>query len=484
MDEKENVITITDLIERDPRTQLNGTYKSALLNKIKETFTDEEQQLYVTSFYCYLNYDSEKDFVIDFDDVWKWCGFTRRDNAKTLLEKHFTEDVDYKIEKITGVKFDPEISGDEKEEMKEKKKKIGGAKFDPEISGDEKEEVKEKNTKKEETRGGHNKERITLNIDTFKQFCMTTGTKKAKEIQKYYIKLEKLLHKTIQEQSQELQLQLETQKKENQEQLENKQKEIKKLENKILNKQKRVEYPGYNEIYVLSSDFHRGKRTYIIGKAFKLKDRLTSYNKTMEHTVEFHRECKNFSQMRLIETFILYKLDKYREIGNRDRFILPENKDLTLFTNVINQIIDWFQDVAEDVEIIKDDETINTEKNEIHREYRLRSDDRRNYEKNYEEEHKEELKEKKSKYYEEKKEEIKEKTNLYKKTHKESRKQYQTNYEAERSYEVTCECGKKVRKIELNKHLKRKIHTTLLEKKNSSNNQDIPNSKLQQINNF
>jgi len=29
MDEKENVITITDLIERDPRTRLNGTYKSA-----------------------------------------------------------------------------------------------------------------------------------------------------------------------------------------------------------------------------------------------------------------------------------------------------------------------------------------------------------------------------------------------------------------------------------------------------------------------
>jgi len=106
MDEKEDVITITDLIERDPRTRLNGTYKSALLNKIKETFTGAEQQLYVTSFYCYLNYDSEKDFVIDFDDVWKWCGFTRRNNAKKILEKHFTENADYKIEKITGAKFD------------------------------------------------------------------------------------------------------------------------------------------------------------------------------------------------------------------------------------------------------------------------------------------------------------------------------------------------------------------------------------------
>jgi hypothetical protein len=34
----------------------------------------------------------------------------------------------------------------------------------------------------EETRGGHHKEIIMLNIETFKKFCMKAGTKKSTEI--------------------------------------------------------------------------------------------------------------------------------------------------------------------------------------------------------------------------------------------------------------------------------------------------------------
>ena len=30
-------------------------------------------------------------------DVWKWLGFTRKDNSKRLLEKFFTIDIDYKV---------------------------------------------------------------------------------------------------------------------------------------------------------------------------------------------------------------------------------------------------------------------------------------------------------------------------------------------------------------------------------------------------
>jgi hypothetical protein len=43
-----------------------------------------------------LNYNSKTDFVIDLDDVWKWCGFARKDPAKRLLEKFFILDTDYK----------------------------------------------------------------------------------------------------------------------------------------------------------------------------------------------------------------------------------------------------------------------------------------------------------------------------------------------------------------------------------------------------
>ena len=44
--------------------------------------------------------DSKKDFVIDFDTVWKWVGFMRKDSAKKVLEKHFVSDVDYKFHLI------------------------------------------------------------------------------------------------------------------------------------------------------------------------------------------------------------------------------------------------------------------------------------------------------------------------------------------------------------------------------------------------
>jgi 3-hydroxyisobutyrate dehydrogenase-like beta-hydroxyacid dehydrogenase len=31
------------------------------------------------------------------DSVWKWLGFSRKDHCKTVIEKHFSKDVDYII---------------------------------------------------------------------------------------------------------------------------------------------------------------------------------------------------------------------------------------------------------------------------------------------------------------------------------------------------------------------------------------------------
>ena len=95
---------IVDLIENNPITRLSNTYQSNLLTKIKAKFTDQEQQMFVASFYCYLNYNPKEDFVIDLDNVWKWLGFNQKHNAKHLLEKQFIIDIDYKI-------IAPEASG-------------------------------------------------------------------------------------------------------------------------------------------------------------------------------------------------------------------------------------------------------------------------------------------------------------------------------------------------------------------------------------
>lgn len=160
-------LNIVELIENNPITRLSCTYQDKLLNKIKSSFTDNEQQLFVASFYCYLNYNSKTDFVIDLDDVWKWLGFSQKYNAKHMLEKHFIIDTEYKI-------FAPEGSG-----------------------------------AKKDARGGHNKETIMLTIRTFKLFCLKASTKKAEQIHEYYIKLEETLQDVVNEESNELKLQLE-----------------------------------------------------------------------------------------------------------------------------------------------------------------------------------------------------------------------------------------------------------------------------------
>ena len=54
---------IVDLIENNPITRLSTTYQNKLLTKIKTKFTENEQQMFVASFYGFLNYDSKTDFV-------------------------------------------------------------------------------------------------------------------------------------------------------------------------------------------------------------------------------------------------------------------------------------------------------------------------------------------------------------------------------------------------------------------------------------
>jgi len=145
-------LNIVDLIENNPITRLSQTYQHKLLNKIKAKFNENEQQMFVASFYCYLKHDARKDFVIDLDNVWEWMGFKQKVNAKTLLEKYFENEKDYK-----------------KSLLLQQKQSI-------------------------HVKGGHNREIIMMNVDTFKRFCLKAGTKKADDIHDYYLKLEETLH--------------------------------------------------------------------------------------------------------------------------------------------------------------------------------------------------------------------------------------------------------------------------------------------------
>jgi len=111
------------------------------------------------------------------------------------------------------------------------------------------------------------------------------------------------------------------------------------LEDMCIKKQHRKIYPQKNIIYMLTTEDNKKKRIYIIGKAKELKNRLSSYNKTAEHEVIYYKECKSKEDMNIIEQIVLNKLKDYREKANRDRFILPVEKDISFFTNIIDQSI-------------------------------------------------------------------------------------------------------------------------------------------------
>jgi len=97
MDNAIEPINIVELIENNPIVRLTNTYQSKLIEKIKANFNENDQHLFVSSFYCYLNYNSKTDFVIDLDDIWKWLGFQQKYHAKVVLEKNFRPEIDYKV---------------------------------------------------------------------------------------------------------------------------------------------------------------------------------------------------------------------------------------------------------------------------------------------------------------------------------------------------------------------------------------------------
>lgn len=57
MNQLTNTLDIVGLIEKNPITRLKGEYNNRFIEKIQTTFTDAQQKMFVSSFYCYLNCD-------------------------------------------------------------------------------------------------------------------------------------------------------------------------------------------------------------------------------------------------------------------------------------------------------------------------------------------------------------------------------------------------------------------------------------------
>jgi hypothetical protein len=284
----EKSLDIVELIENNPITRLTNTYQNKLITKIKNKFTDTEQQLFVGSFYCFLNYNQREDFVIDLDNVWKWIGFSSKYNSKRMLEKHFIIDIDYK---------------------------------------NFLRQVEEQNT---QTHGGHNKETILMNIRTFKLFCLKAGTKKAEQIHEYYIKLEETLQEVVQEESDELKLQLENKEKE----LKYKDNELEKKDNeknRIREKTLIEKFPSNQQcVYygLVDNVSNTNEKLVKFGNSNNLKNRVCNHKDT-------------YSNFRLINAFrvenklqIENAMKEHPVLSVRQRTITINNKNYVELLNI------------------------------------------------------------------------------------------------------------------------------------------------------
>jgi phage anti-repressor protein len=308
-----NNLDIVNLIEKNPITILSNTYNNKLLIKIKESFTESQQQLFIASFYCYLNYDEKNDFVIDLDNIWQWLGFSQKARSKELLIKNFINNIDYKI--MTNLQ------------------------------------------KNNDTQGGHNKEIIMLNIKTFKLLCIKASTKKANEIHEYFVNLEKILQDVIKEESNELKLQLD------------------KINLKLTNSQ--IELSKTKELEkekVLLREFGTiGSLIYIIKvKTFENGEYVIKIGESRKGVLARYNEHKtNYGDILLLDCFIVkrsndfekfihekIKENKYKKlIGHENEmelFLVGKKLSYSTLLHIIETNIKYYNEYCDnEVEILK-----------------------------------------------------------------------------------------------------------------------------------
>jgi len=264
--------------------------KNELINKLKNHFSDDEQRLYVSNLFLYLNYHQLDDFIVNLDNVWKFIGFSNKANAKRLLKHNFTENIDYKIALIRC------------DERKNKEVFI----------------CSDENPKSNDL-GGRPQETIMLNINTFKKLCLKANTENADKIHDYYIKLEMVYNELMKEQLEQKEKLIEEQKK-----------TIELLENRPDTEGFSVKR-GY--VYLIKDTSSIG--SYKIGLAENPDGRLTSLNvassnKSLKMLTNFQS-----SNMKYAEKLIHILLEPFRIKKRAEWFFFSNDLELNYAINVI-----------------------------------------------------------------------------------------------------------------------------------------------------
>jgi hypothetical protein len=290
-----------------------------------------------------INYQYNTIFIDKFwqnikDDVWlyiddhmlKYIGYNRLENKKNkqdylnILKENFDIDIDYKL--LFAKQFQ-EFS---------KSYKL---------------------TLRNEYINDHNKvKHLIVSPDCFKQSLMLLRTKKATEIKKYYIELEKIFKFYLEYQNKYHELELDNK---NQE-LDNKNQELKEKEN-IINEQKEeldnlinIQQKTVKElkkdeyVYIATNKLNSKNNVFKIGKTLSLNGRLSNFNVNSLLDNEFYytflTKCNNSKMLEcLIHNFLspfVYKNElfqlHYKPLSN---IVKEISIQYDIMTNMVNNYI-------------------------------------------------------------------------------------------------------------------------------------------------
>jgi hypothetical protein len=261
--------------------------QNKLIDKLKEHFDDEEQRLYVSNLFLYLNYHPINDFVVNLENVWKFIGFSNKANGKRLLKQHFTENKDY--QKML-------IRSDEQVVNLKDGKNIGGA--------------------------GLNQETIMLNVNTFKKLCLRANTSNSDKIHDYYIKLEMVYNELTKEELEE-----------NKQKLIEQQQRIELLEHKPNTHGFNSRRAGY--VYMINDRSKPGH--YKIGMSYDVDKRLSKLNTaSSEATLGVFHEVKTYD-CETLENTVHKILQPFNIPRRREWFFFSNNTELQYALQILHE---------------------------------------------------------------------------------------------------------------------------------------------------